>query len=98
MLGVESGVSFVEQVSGTTPSIVGVANTRYICGEVSTLSITPPSTGIIDITFTSGSTATILTIPNTVIFPAWFDTTSLEVNTVYEINIMDGTRGVVTTW
>ena len=98
MLGVESGVSFVEQVSGTTPTITGIANTRYICGEVTSISITPPSTGIIDVTFTSGTTPAVLTIPNTVIFPAWFDTTSLEASTVYEINVMDGTRGVVTTW
>ena len=98
MLGVESGVSFVEQVNGTTPTITGIANTRYICGEVTSISITPPSTGIIDVTFTSGTTPAVLTIPNTVIFPAWFDSTALDANKVYEINIADGTRGVVTTW
>ena len=35
--------------------------------------------------FTSGSTVTVLTLPSTVKFPNWFDPTSLEANTVYEI-------------
>ena len=98
MLGVESGVSFVEQITGTTPVIAGIANTRYVCGEVTSISITPPATGIIDVTFTSGTTPAVLTIPNTVTFPAWFDPTALDANKVYEINIVDGVRGVVTTW
>ena len=82
-------------VTGTDPSITGVANTRYICGEVYTLSITPPQTGTIDVLFTSGSTATILTLPNTVKMPAWF---SVEANMIYEINITDGVYGAVMSW
>ena len=91
-------MSFVENVSGTTPTITGTPNTRYICGEVSTLNITPPAVGIIDVRFTSGTTATVITVPNTVVFPAWFDITSLETNTVYEIMITDGVYGGVMTW
>ena len=85
-------------VSGTTPTITGIANTRYNCGTVSTLTITPPNTGIIDIIFTSGTTATVLTLPNTVNMPEWFDSTSLEANRTYEINIVDGVYGAVMSW
>lgn len=100
MLGTEDlvEVGFVEEVSGTTPTITGQANYRYICGEVATLSITPPSTGTIDVLFTSGSTATVLTLPNTVKLPSWFDYTNLDVNTTYELLISDGVYGSVMSW
>lgn len=88
----------VKNVSGTTPTITGVDNTRYICGEVSTISITPPSSGIIDVIFTSGTTPAVLTIPNTVKLPGWFDASSLEANTTYEINILNGVYGAVSAW
>ena len=94
MLGVEKTVT----VSGTTPTITAEADTRYICGEVTLLSFTPCVSGICDVQFTSGSAATVLTIPSTVKFPDWFDPTSLEQNTVYEINVLDGVYGVVTAW
>lgn len=98
MLGVENGVSYIENISGTTPAITGEANTRYMCGEVTSISITPPNVGTIDVVFTSGSTPTVLTVPNTVIFPAWFNSASLEPNTTYELNIMDGIYGAVMAW
>ena len=85
-------------VSGTTPAITGKAGIRYICGEVSTLSITPPASGDMEVIFESGSTATVLTVPNTVKFPAWFDQTDLEANCTYDIIITNGTLGVVTSW
>ena len=99
-LGIPAGASgemVTETVTGTTPSITGVANHRYLCGEVSTISITPPASGIIDVIFSSGTTAAVLTIPNTVTLPAWFDATSLETSVTYEINIADG-FGVVAKW
>lgn len=90
------------QVSGSTPSITGVDNTRYICGEVSTLTIVPPASGIIDVRFESGSTATVLTVTPptglTMQYPAWFDPTDLEANTTYEISIEDGIYAVVMVW
>lgn len=86
-----------ETVSGSTPVITGVDGVRYVCGEVTTLSITPPESGCISVVFESGSTPTVLTVPNTVQFPDWFDPTSLEANTIYEINIADD-LGVVATW
>ena len=83
------------EVTGTTPSITGEANKRYVCGEVTTISITPPETGMIDVVFTSGATATVLTATG-ITFPEWF-TGTLESNTRYEINVLDG-YGVVTSW
>lgn len=91
-------VGFVETVSGTTPTITGKANYRYNCGEVSTLTLTPPSVGSIDVFFTSGTTATVLTVPSTVKFPEWFDADSLEANTTYELLITDGVFGSVMLW
>ena len=85
-------------VSGTTPEITCTAGTRYICGEVSTISITPSLSGICDVMFTSGSTAAVLTVPSSVLWPDWFDPTALEADTTYEINIMDGVYGAVMVW
>ena len=94
----EVEIPLVETVTGTTPSIAGQPNTRYTCGEVSTISITPPASGTVDVIFESGSTAAVLTVPNTVKWPSWFDATALETNTIYEILITDGVYGTVMTW
>lgn len=94
----------VVSVSGTTPSITGAANTRYICGECSTLTITAPASGCVDVTFTSGSTPTVLTVSSAktgVTAIKWangFDPSALEANTTYEVNILDGEFGVVGSW
>lgn len=93
----EVGVK-TEAVTGSTVTITGVANTRYMCGEVSTISITPPQSGIIDVIFTSGSSVAVLTVPSTVKWPSGFDPTSLEANTTYELNILDGVYGAVMEW
>ncbi len=85
-------------VSGTSPTIAAEQNTRYICGEVTSLSFTPCASGICDVRFTSGSTVTVLTLPSTVKMPDWFDPTALDANTVYEINVLDGVYGVVMSW
>ena len=84
-------------VSGTTPTIVAKSGIRYVCGEVATLDLTPPATGICDVVFTSGATPTVLTVPSTVKWPDWFDPTALDANTTYEINVMDG-LGVAVGW
>ena len=96
-------ISPVVNVSGSTPSITGVAGTRYVCGEVATLTITAPASGCIDVQFTSVSTATVLTVnsakPNTAVkWAVGFDPESLDTNTTYEINIMDGEWGVFAAW
>ena len=93
-----SAAEEVVEVSGSTPTITGKDNTRYVCGTVTSISITPPATGTIDVVFTSGSTAATLTLPNTVKMPDWFDQTALETGTIYEIMITDGIYGVVTSW
>lgn len=94
----ESGAMVVETVTGSTPTITAQDNTRYVCGTVSTLSFTPSATGICDVIFTSGSTATVLTVPSTIKWPDWFNPASLDANTTYEINIMDGVYGAVAAW
>lgn len=93
------GVSDVEEsiVSGTDPVIVANSNTRYVCGEVTSIDFTPSSSGICDVVFTSGSTVAILTLPSTVKMPEWWDGT-LETDTIYEINILNGTYGTVMSW
>ena len=85
-------------VTGTTPTINALPGIRYVCGEVSTITITPPASGIVNIVFESGTTPTVLTLPQTVVMPEWFDSTDLEANRVYEISIADGVHGVVTSW
>lgn len=88
-------------VSGTTPTVTALPGIQYICGEVSTLDIVLPASGIVDVVFQSGSTPTVLTItPPTGQTLKWangFDPTALETNTTYEINIMDG-LGVGAAW
>ena len=88
-------------VSGTTPTINALPGIQYVCGEVSTLDITLPASGCVDVVFTSGSTPTVLTVtPPTGVTVRWangFDPTSLEANTTYEINIKDG-LGVAASW
>lgn len=93
---IESGI--IKTITGTTPVIVGVPNTCYVCGEVSSINIVPPSTGMISVRFTTDTTPTILTLPSTVIMPEWFDSTNLEAGRTYEINIADGIYGVVMSW
>lgn len=93
MLGIGDSVQTVA-VSGTTPIIVAVANTRYVCGEVTSVDFTPASSGLCELYFESGSTVAVLTLPSTVQMPEWFE---VEANTAYEISILDG-KGAVTSW
>ena len=85
-------------ITGTTPVIVGKSGVRYICDTVSTIDITPPQSGCIDVRFISGSTPAVMTVPNTVKWQEWFDYENLEADTIYEINILDGIYGTVMTW
>ena len=90
-------------VSGSTPTIAAKPGIRYVCGECATLDITLPSSGIVDVVFESGSTATVLTVtPPTgvtaVLWPDGFDPTSLDADTIYEINVLDGKLAEVGKW
>lgn len=90
---VETSV-LIQNVSGTDPVITAQDNYRYICGEVATLNFTPCVSGICDVKFTSGSTATELTLPSTAVMP---DNFIVEANRVYELNFLDG-MGVCQSW
>lgn len=94
-LPLASGEVQVVNVSGSNPSITAEYNKRYVCGEVSTLTITPASQGCTDVLFTSGTTPTVLSLPNTVKMPSWF---TVEASKTYEINILDGVYGSVMAW
>ena len=97
MLGVKDDYdSLVVEVSGTDPVITGKASYRYNCGELYTLSITPPESGTMDIIFTSGATPTVLTLPSTVKMPTWW--AGIETNTIYEMCITDGVYCGVMSW
>ena len=95
-------LNFTVTVSGTTPTITAEAGTQYICGEVSTIDITAPESGIIDVIFESGSTPAVLTVTPptgvTVVWPDWFDPTALEANKVYEVNVANGKLATVMVW
>ena len=90
-----TGESASITVTGTDPVIQASSNARYICGEVATLDFTPSATGICEVIFTSGTTATVLTLPQTVRLPEWFE---VEAEHTYEISILDGVYGAVMVW
>lgn len=94
-LPLASGEVQVVNVSGSNPSITAEYNKRYVCGEVSTLTITPAAQGCTDVLFTSGTTPTVLSLPSTVKMPLWF---SVEASKTYEISILDGVYGAVMSW
>lgn len=89
-------------VDGTTPTINAMPGVRYVCGEVSTIDIVTPESGIVDVVFTSGATPAVLTVtPPTGMTMKWangFDPDNLEADTTYEINIADGCLGVAGQW
>lgn len=85
-------------VSGSTPSITAVAGKRYVCSAsaVTTLSFTPCQSGLCEVIFTSGATATTLTIPSGVKMPSWW--TGVQANRVYDLMILNGLYGAVMSW
>lgn len=89
-------------VSGATPTINALPGVRYVCGEVATIDIVTPETGIVDVVFKSGSTPAVLTVtPPSGMTMQWangFDPSALEADTTYEINVMDGCLGVAGQW
>lgn len=88
-------------VSGATPAITAQAGSCYICGECTTLNITLPDSGCIDVIFVSGNTPTVLTITppagQVVKWAGGFDPADLRANTIYEINLYNG-LGVAGSW
>lgn len=84
-----------QEISGTTATITATPGGMYKCGTLTSLSFTPSSVGVCDVIFTSGSTATTVTLPATVKMPPYY---LIEANKVYEINISDGIYGEVSSW
>ena len=81
-------------LSGTTVTQTGEDHVMYLCGELATLSFTAPQTGITAIRFTSGTTATVVTLTGITMPDDW---EGAEANKTYEINVLDG-KGVYASW
>ena len=90
-----SSMTVIKDMTSTSITLTPEAETRYIYGELTSLTITSlPEVGIVDVMFDSGATATVLDLPINVIMPEWF---IVQPNTKYEINFADG-MGVVMEW
>ena len=90
------GMNVVKDLSSTDITLAAQAETRYIYGELASLTVSSlPSEGLVDILFTSGTTATVVSLPNTVKMPSWF---SVGASMTVEISILDGVYGSVQTW
>lgn len=90
----------VNEDTTTTEAVLTPDNgVRYIYGELLSLTINSiPDNGMVDIFFDSGSTATVLVLPQSgVTMPEWFDPTDLQANTRYELNFVDGNL-LVSNW
>ena len=76
------------QSSNTSITVAVSVNTKYKYGTLTALTISSvPAIGDFMIIFTSGSTATVLTVPNDLHMPDGF---AVEANMRYEINVSDG--------
>ena len=85
-----------QNVSGTTLTLnPAVDNTMYLCGELTELTVTPPTSGIFAVRFTSGTTPTVVTLNNITMPDDW--PTTLDASTTYEINVLNG-LGVWQSW
>ena len=74
-------------ISSQTAQISAADNHVYDCGTLTSLEITSfPVSGSFTITWTSGSTATTLTVPQTLHMPDGFQ---VEANMRYEMNVSD---------
>ena len=86
-----------ETISDAAASISPAANHIYNCtaAALTSLTITDPAlTGAWIVRFVSGSTATVLTVPNDLHMPDGF---AVEANKRYEINVSDG-YALVASW
>ena len=84
-----------EDKTGTAVTITAAPGGMYKCGTLTSLNFTPSSIGVCDVLFTSGSTATSVTLPNTVKLPSGH---TWEANKIYELNISDGIYAAVMSW
>ena len=92
-VGAELPTTIVNKTSSDTSQTLA-ANTFYVWPEMSALTITCPATGgPYAFRFTSGSTATTLTMTG-ITMPNDF---AVEANKVYEINVFEG-YGIAVSW
>lgn len=83
--------------TGDTINVELQRNRRIVYGEMVNIQImTVPSYGLCGFTFISGTTPTVLTLPNTVVMPEWW-TGVIETNRRYDIMFLDG-HGAVMSW
>lgn len=87
----------IRNVEGTAVSIPAAYDTKYQCGTLRTLTWTNPGGadyGVYVIAFTSGPTATEVTVPAGVRLNA----DSIEADTYYEISVDNAGWGAVAGW
>lgn len=92
----DPAIQVIKDTASTTATIAAQANTRYIYGTLTELTVSSlPSEGIVNILFTSGTTPTVVSLPNTVKMPDWY---SVGANMTVMIGITDGVWGSIQTW
>lgn len=90
------GMNVVEDLESTSVTLAATAETRYIYGELTALTVTSlPDEGFVNILFQSGSTPTVLTLPDTVRMPQWL---VVGANMTVMISIADGIYGSAQVW
>ena len=88
-LGLKANAPAVETVTGAAPTITAADNTIYSCGELSSLTINDSAQNIsFAVVFTSGATATTLTVPSG--YKAPNGDLTPEANKTYELNVQNG--------
>ena len=84
-----------EIIQASTATIAARPDHYYSCGTLDSLTVTVSGTsGAWSITFTSGATPTVTSIPSTIL---GLESFAAEANTVYEINVLDN-RAVIGSW
>lgn len=78
-----------QQVEGATPSLAVAENTLYLCGELTSLTLTsiPTSTKLSVIRFSSGATPTQFSYPEGTSITGW---SAPQANTNYSLFIWEG--------
>jgi len=78
-------------------NIVAEPDCRYRCyNPITELTFTPSSYGLCEVVFTTGSSPAEPVLPSTVRMPDWW--TGVEANRTYDIMVLNGTLGMVTSW
>jgi hypothetical protein len=92
-LNAKASVWTVQSMTASDTNVTLQDNVFYIFPEMASLTVTASNTGMHAFRFTSGTTATTLTV-NGVTMP---DSFTVESGKVYEVNIYQG-YGVATSW